>query len=130
MEKYESEDTIPYDLRQIYAVELVGAHLKDIVLARKSNKYEEYFKCLKDLWIITQHKIKKIKNKNYEKEYKDLINESNKIINKYMAVYKGKSTDSVGIYWIEEILYKLEMFLYDGMEEAKLFGAKPEPEMF
>ncbi len=41
---YNFDTTIPYDLRQIYAVQIVGEHLLDVARARKADNYPAYFK--------------------------------------------------------------------------------------
>ena len=129
MENYEGEHELQYDLRQIYAVELVGEHLKDIMRARKEDDFKAYFKCLKDLWIITQHKIKS-KDKEAPKKYQELLDKVIDKINEYPMVFAKKSNNAKGSWEIERTLNELEMFLYDKIEEAKMFGAKPEPEYF
>lgn len=120
-------EEIPYDLRQIYAVQIVGEHLQDVARARKADDYINYLKSLKDLWIITQHKIK-AKDKEAPEEYRKLLNNANKVINENSKVFIGKHKDSKGIFLIEKALNEIEMFLYDKIEDAKMFGAKREVE--
>ena len=129
METYQGENELPYDLRQIYAVNLVGEHLQDVARARKEDDFKAYFKCLKDLWIITQHKIK-AKAKDAPEQYQKLLDEVIDKINLYPMVFAKKSNNAKGSWEIENTLNELEMFLYDKIEEAKMFGAKPEPENF
>ena len=66
------DNALPYDLRQIYAVNIVGEHLQDVARARKMNDLQSYYNCLKDLWVITQSKIKE-KDKKAPEEYKKLL---------------------------------------------------------
>lgn len=119
------EETLPYDLRQIYAINLVGEHLQDVARARKADDYPNYFKCLKDLWVITQHKIKS-KDKDSVEEWKKLLIKATKIINENSQTFRKKKQNPKEIYLIESALNELEMFLYDKLEEAKIFGSKWE----
>lgn len=127
MENYQGENSIPYDLRQIYAVHIVGEHLKDVARARKENNYKAYFECLKDLWVVTQHKIK-IKDKKAPEAYEKLLGKIVNTINKYSTAFLKTSNNAQGSWEIEKVLNELEMFLYDKMEEAKLFGSKRDVE--
>jgi len=129
----EASKDLPYDLRTVYGAELVGEHLKDIAKARKADDYSNYYKCLKDLFIIVNHKIKdkKIKFLKEGKEteisatehYTSLVNKAVLTANKYPNVWLGKDKDPQGCAAIEIVLNDIEMFLYEKMEEAKMFGS-------
>jgi len=121
--KIDSEETLAYDLRQIYAVQLVGEHLQDIARARKTDSYNYYFKSLKDLWIITQHKIKE-KNKEAPKEYLELINKAIIIMNENKNALAKESKNNLGKAKIENALNNIEMFLFDNLYAAGIFGSK------
>lgn len=125
---------LPYDLRQIYAVDIVGEHLKDIAAARKADNYSLYLKCLKDLFIVIHHKIKnkKVEIKDIagnKKEvsttdyYNALLKEASKVANDYRNDFIGQTKSSEGCVAIEEVLNNIEMFLYNYIEEAKMFGS-------
>lgn len=114
---------IAYDLRQVYAVEIVGEHLKDVARARKRDNYSYYFKCLKDLWITIKHKIKKSDRKKAHEDYTALMNTAVLTANKYPVEFTGKGQAPVGCAAIEDALNNVEMFLYDKIEEANLFGS-------
>ena len=124
---------LPYDLRQIYAVDLVGEHLKDIARARKADNYSLYFKCLKDLWVIMRHKLKNkkitISENNEKKEitkaeyFTNLMNGAAAIARKYPNDFTGSNKDPQACAEIEESLNNIEMFLYDEIEEANMFGS-------
>lgn len=124
---------LPYDLRQIYAVEILGEHLKDIARARKANNYPLYFECLKDVWIISQHKFKKekIKVKQGEEETEVTLSQYFNILMDYTAklsmAYPGEWSGDKGnpkvIAAITQSLNNTEMFLYNKIEEAKMFGS-------
>lgn len=115
---------VPYDLRQVYAVEILGEHLKDVARARKKDDYSSYFKCLKDLWIIVKHKIKKSDKEKATEEYKELMNGAVKVANQYPQEFTGRGKDPNGCALIEEVLNEVETFLYDKIEEANLFGTQ------
>lgn len=124
---------VPYDLRQIYAVDLVGEHLKDIARARKADNYSLYFKCLKDLWIIMKHKLKKKKIKvsenNETKEitkaeyFTKLMENAAGIARQHPNDFAGSNKDPEACAQIEKSLNDIEMFLYDEIEDANMFGS-------
>ena len=120
---------LPFDLRQIYAVEIVGFHLKHTMYYRKSNDYSNYFKSLKDLYIVVRHKIRKKKTTDEEgnevlaeDRYKDIMKKVIEVIALHEDVYLGTSKDPEGVHLVENALNELEMFLYEMIEEAKMFG--------
>jgi hypothetical protein len=129
---------LPYDLRQIYANDILGEHLKDVARARKMDNFNFYFKCLKDVYIVTQHKFKKDKREiskdkdgkeikiTPEDKYKELMNKIVVLANKYPDAFLGKSQMPDERAIIEEALNNVEMFLYNKIEEAKIFGSSRE----
>lgn len=108
-----------YDLRQIYA-KIVGQHMEDVAEARKADNYVYYFKNLLDLFTIVRHKFKDLKNT--EKEFNHLVNEAVRIANLYSSTWTGTSKDSKESNEIENSLRSIEMFLYERMADAKMFG--------
>lgn len=129
---------IPYDLRQVYAIEILGEHLKDIARARKTDNFTMYFKCLKDVFIVVQHKFKskktkyQIKNKDNQIEDKELTPKEYynylmglvvKLANDNKEVWLGNSKEPKAYAAIEQSLNEVEMFLYNQIEEAKIFGS-------
>lgn len=114
---------LPYDLRQVYAVEIVGEHLKDVARSRKTDNYSVYFKCLKDLWIVIQHKIKSINKEKAKKDYEYLMNKAVKAANSHPNEFLGVSKEPIGCAEIEQAFNNIEIFLYDKVEEANLFGS-------
>lgn len=121
------EENLAWDLRQIYAVNLVGEHLQDVARARKIDDYINYFKSLKDLWIITQHKIKD-KTKGAKEEYNKLIQIAIKVMNENSNSLRKGSTDNSGKAKIEYTLNEIEMFLYDCLNASGIFGGKWDDE--
>jgi len=130
---------VPYDLRQIYAVELLGEHLKDVARARKSDNFLLYYKCLKDVWIVVQHKIKDGEKDKVEvvingeekllskKEYFNyLLKTVADLANANRAEWLGQSHDPDKVATIEQALNNVEIFLYDEIENAKIFGSSKD----
>ncbi len=110
---------LAYDLRQIYA-KLVGEHLIDAAEARKSNNFYAWYKALEDIKTVTKHKFKD-KKKALE-EYESLLKKIKELANKYPSTWKGESSKPEEVAQIEAALRELEEFLYDKMEEGKIFG--------
>ena len=115
----EGKDPV-YDLRQVYAVELVGEALKDIARARKANNFSTYYECLNDLYIIIQHKFKD--KKSAIEEYENLIKKAVEMANLYPNEWLGKNKDPNGCINIKIALNLIEMFLYNQMEKSNMFG--------
>lgn len=115
----EAPKELAYDLRQIYA-KLVGEHLIDAAEARKSNIFYSWFKCLEDIKTITKHKFKDKKNTLIE--YNNLVTKLKDLANKYPTTWKGEVSDPTAVAKIEAALRELEEFLYEKMEEGKVFG--------
>lgn len=117
-----------YDLRQTYA-KIVGDHLEDIAVARKADRYDIYFKTLKDLFVIVQHKFKKKGefdddgNKiSDEEKYGKLLTEAVTVANKFPRAWLGEEKDPNSCAEIEAVLNAIEMFLYSKIEIAGMFG--------
>lgn len=117
-----------YDLRQTYA-KIVGDHLEDIAAARKKDKYAFYYKSLRDLYIIVHHKFKNNKEErpdgkqSTDDEYfNKLIKDAVTIANQYQNDWIGRTNNSTGCAAIEEVLNRIEMFLYKKIEDAGMFG--------
>lgn len=110
---------LAYDLRQAYA-EIVSEHLKDIAEARKNDKYHVYYKCLEDLYTIVQHKFKDKKEKDV---YKGLRTKAAQLANRYSSTWLGQAKDSTACAEIETSLRDMEMFLYEQMHHANMFGS-------
>lgn len=124
-----------YDLRQRYA-KIVGDHLEDITEARKNKNYPDWFDALEDLYTIVRHKFKdkkgkkkKAKEKNNKKvTYSSLRKNLCEIANDNQNAWLGKSQDQAEIGNIESALRKIEMFLYEKMNDANMFGSKRDQE--
>lgn len=112
---------LSYDLRQSYA-KIVGEHLEDAAIARKADNYYQYFKALEDLHVVVKHKFKKDKKDNEEK-YKELRDKAVKLANKYVSTWLGTSRVPNECAEIEEALREMEMFLYEEIDRANMFGS-------
>ena len=124
---YGSADNIDtsmiWDLRQVYAIDIVGQTLKDIKIARNINNFSTWFKLLKrDLATEINHKLDILE----KPLVKEKIKEIEKIIVKNENAYSGTSSSSEEVQNIEEALCDLEMYLKQLMEEHGMFGYKEE----
>lgn len=131
------QDQLAYDLRLKYA-EITGIHLERCALARMSKNYPEYFNSLEDLFTIVRHKFKKTydetdelyetdKKKKKEKPldiYNRLRDKAIKVCNKHPQIYLGKNMSTgEAVAEVEGALRAVEMFLYEIMDKAKMFGS-------
>lgn len=120
---------LAYDLR-IYYAKIVGEHLIDIANARKEKNYPQYLNSLENLYVVVAHKIKKYEDKeNKDKKDKAVTYESLRtnavtLVNQYHGVYVHNHGDKKGTGMIEEALKKIEMYLYEKMSDAGMFGSK------
>ena len=118
-----SENGMIWDLRQIYAVDIVGQTLKDIRVARSMNDFPIWFKLLKrDLATEINHKLDKLE----KPILKNKIKEIESIINKNQNAYTKQPCSANEVQNIEEALCELEMFLKELMEDHGMFGQKEE----
>ena len=110
-----------WDLRQIYAIEILGETLKDIERARKSNDFPNWFKLLKrDLATEINHKLDKIEIK----EVKDKITETETVINKNIGTYTNAQVSAESFKKLEDALCNLEKLLKKLMDGHGMFGQK------
>lgn len=115
----EGAEGLVYDLRQIYAKDLVGETLKAIRLARISENYPVWYHLLKrDLLTeisqkLDDEELTKIKNK---------IDEVKRIIMINVLAYQKKTTDGLQHEAVETALCELEMMMRKLMEEHNMFG--------
>ena len=116
---------LAYDLRQRYA-KYVGDHLEYVGIYRKEKNYNKYFYALHDLFVITQHKYK---NKSEsKKQYKNLVNNLTKVAKQYSLAWFGKEENIEGVDQIENALREIEMFIFEQMDDANIFGGNWEDE--
>lgn len=122
---------LAYDLRQTYA-KIVGDHLEDIAEARKANQYHIYYKCLNDLYIVTKHNFSKKddedKKTDDQDKYSELLKEVVAIANKYPNEWLGEGSEAKACAEIEAALNKIEIFLYQKLHKANMFGSNKKLE--
>jgi hypothetical protein len=119
------EKQLVYDLRQIYAVDIIGTTLKSIKIARTSENYPLWYHLLKrDLLTEISQKLED----NEIKYIKDKIERVKQILYKNQLVYLGKGKDPLGHETVEDCLCDLEVAMTKLMEKHKMFGAKEEEE--
>ena len=127
----QQDGKLAYDLRQIYA-KLVGEHLIDIAIARKSKNLPAYFEALEDLYITTKHNFKAQKiNKKAKKKPDTYISLKKTFIdlaNENPEAYLGNSQETKPVAEVKKALNKIEMYLWNKMKEAKMIGTKDSEE--
>ena len=119
----DNDSAMIWDLRQIYAIDIVGQTLKDIKIARNVNDFSTWFKLLKrDLATEINHKLDKLEKPLLIEK----IKETEKIIIKNRNAYTNQPCSAEEVQLLEEALCKLEMFLKQMMEEHGMFGRAEE----
>lgn len=119
----EYEPGMVWDLRQIYAIEIVGQTLKDIKRARNLNDYPTWFKLLKrDLATEINHKLDSSEKPLVANKIKAI----EKIIIENQNAYTNQECSAEQVQKVEEALCNLEMYLKQLMEEHGMFGMKEE----
>ena len=117
----EPDKSLAYDLRGIYAMHIAGPHLIDIMEARKSENYSTYLKNMEDLYTVIHHKIRNVKEN--EKKYKDLIIRVSLVATRNPSTWLNKGGSPQVKAELESALRDVEMFLYQMMEDANMFGS-------
>ena len=115
----DNEKRLSYDLSQTYA-KIVDLHICDMVEARMICKYHDYFKACKNLYIVIRHKFGK--GEIDEKEYEDMLKEISQLARQYPNVWTNASNEPRATYEIEKSINKLEVFLWEKMEDCNMFG--------
>jgi hypothetical protein len=117
----EFDKNMIWDLRQIYAVDILGQTLKDIRVARVLSDFPLWFKLLKrDLATEISHKLDEAE----KPLLKDFIKKTESIIVKNSNAYQKTNCSAEEVQAIEEALCELEMYLKKLMEEHAMFGQK------
>ena len=112
-----------WDLRQIYAIDIVGQTLKDIKVARNMMDFPIWFKLLKrDLFTEINHNLIETE----KKEIRDKIKKTEIIILENSGSYTNEGSSPEQVQKLEEALCELEMLLKEKMEEHGMFGQKEE----
>lgn len=131
-EPSEQNPDLAYDLRTIYANEIVGEHLRDIAQARKADNFPVLFEALKDLRVVINHKFKpgdKKKGKKSDQEkYFELMGRIVELANRFPNDWLGTTRTAQGKAELEAALHEVEMFFYKVMDNANMFGSKRDME--
>jgi hypothetical protein len=115
-----SNPDMPYDLRQIYAVQIIGTTLQKIEFAREQGNMVLLFD------LLTMHLHTNLNQKLTEKEREEYnIIEQNTIkeLNKNGQAFIGTDKTPEKIARVKIVLKKLEMWLKDKMQTHGLFGS-------
>ena len=117
-----------YDLRQHYA-NIVGEHLRDAAEARKQDRYPEWFENLQDIYTIVHHKVAK-DQPEIDEVYNSKLRNIAKLSQKYKDTWSNNTPNSQANAEFKHALRDLEMWIYQQMEEAKMFGEKLNEDEF
>lgn len=117
----EEEGKMAWDLRQVFAKDIVGETLKLIALARRVNDYPNWFKLLKrDLATEIYKNLSPEENQDIDEKIKSTI----EILNKNISAYQKKVSDAKSINAVENALIDLEKLMLNLMQVEGMFGSK------
>jgi hypothetical protein len=112
-----------YDLRQVYAVEILRPILVAIEWHREKNEFSQWFeKLTMSLHTNINQKLDGGEKKEYEAILTKTINE----INRLRDTFSGHNKDPQKVYQVKIALKELEMWLKGKMEKHGLFGKGDE----
>lgn len=110
---------LAYDLRQTYAM-LVSERIRKLDEARDSSDFREYLIQLRKLFIVVRHRLVRLEVDL--EPYQKFMKEIQIMVNENPNVWNGnKKNREVGAI-IENKLMDFEMWLWEAMDEAKIFG--------
>jgi hypothetical protein len=112
-----------WDLRQTWA-KTVTLNIEQLNHSKLERNLSNYYFDLRSLYANIVCKFKN--RKEDDSQYKAICQEANNIIEKYPVVYDGKFYSQSQFNMIFQVLERLQIFLYDKMEEYNLWGAKVE----
>ena len=113
---------LAYDLRQGLA-KLLGNILEDIETMMQDRDYKSWFEAEDRLFCYISMKL----DDEEKDEYNKLVKNLNEEINKNPAAYLNPKIEGAEIYRKLKVIL---MWLLEKMEKYKMFGAKPEAELF
>lgn len=117
---------LAYDLRQTYA-KILTDDLVKIADAREHNDFVHWFEFMH--WNLHTEINQKLSS-DERKEYKELLDEAIKVLNKYPEAYLGHDKDERHIFEIKNALKILETWIKDKMEAHGMYGNKWDDEGF
>jgi hypothetical protein len=125
--EFGSEDSFDkqpvYDLRQIYAKELLGVTFKEIAYARKTKNFSLWYELIR--WDLYADLYQKLTTK--EREHIDkLILDTEDEISKHKGVYVRKSSNAEDTAGLKLAIWKLEVAMKELAEKHNLYGAMKE----
>ena len=114
----EENKALLYDLRQIYAIDVVGVWLKFINEACASDDFPAWFKGLKNLATKVDKNLKRPEREKIKIRYEKAL----KTIKEYEQAFIGQSNDAGERANIEESLRLLEKSVMRAMRKNGMFG--------
>jgi hypothetical protein len=121
----ESSKEMLYDLRQIFAKEIIGMTLREIARARKFNDYQNWYQLLKrDLRVEIARKL----SEEERQKVLNKIEEVKRILYENSSAYSKKSFNPEQHDKIQEALCELEELMTTLMEEHNMYGNKRDDE--
>jgi hypothetical protein len=121
----EVDGALIFDLRQIYAKDILGETLKAIKLARINDNYNLWYHLLKrDLLTEISQKL----NDEEIEHVRNKIQDTKNVIEKYKTAFVKKNTNPNDHEQIEDALCNLEMCMTRLMEDHKMYGYKEDDE--
>lgn len=114
-----------YDLRQIYAKDLLGDTLKKIKMARELREYSAWYGLVR--WDFYADLYQKLEAKEIT-EIDKKIAEAVDVINKYPQAYLKKSNNPIEHDAIMTALWNLEVFMKNIAEEHAIYGKAEDDE--
>ena len=110
-----------YDLRQIYAKDLLGDTLKKIKVAREERKYSLWFGLIRwDLFADLYQKFDETELELVENKIKEVKT----VINKYQQAFLNKSTNPEDNEKVIQAIWDLEVLMKNLSEEHSIYGKK------
>ncbi len=124
---------MPFDLRQIYALQIVGSSLIDVMEARKAEAWSLYYNALIDLKVVVSHKFKgKYVKVNVDgntqeipatQHFHNLLKKASEVCNENSSAFGGYSHNPQEVSKIKVALMDIEEFLYSMIDtELSMMG--------
>lgn len=117
-DKYFDDHPI-YDLRTIYAKDLLGDTLKKVKLARELRNFSVWFGLVR--WDLYADLFQKF-DKEEIKEIDDKIIVTEKIINQYPNAFLKKTQDPEEVQKVIKAIWELEVLMKNISEEHNIYG--------
>lgn len=112
-----------YDLRQIYAKDLLGDTLKKVKLFREQREYSIWYGLVR--WDLYADLYQKLDKKEIE-QLNLKIEETKEIISKYPQAYLKRNNNAEEHEIITKAIWELEVLMKNLAEEHNIYGAMKE----